>query len=145
MAFLLYRHDPFLKLPESSVTVSQPQDYYNAYRAPAQDENGFLPQSTGAQTHAGSQFQGPGSHFQALGPQLQGGSTQQESTGIPLSRAEKIQQLRADHQRRHRERQGHYPMEDKEEEYERQIQEDERKVGCGKHRKLWNGFYAQLN
>ena len=136
MAFLLYRHDPFLKLPETSVTVSQPQDYYNAYRAPAQDENGFLPQSTGAQTHhAGSQFQGPGSqfqapgsHFQALGPQLQGGSTQQESTGIPLSRAEKIQQLRADHQRRHRERQGHYPMEDKEEEYERQIQEDERKV-----------------
>ena len=45
------------------------------------------------------------------------------------SRAEKIQQLRADHQRRHQERQGHYPHDDREEEYEKQIQEDERKVG----------------
>lgn len=48
-----------------------------------------------------------------------------------MSRAERIQQLRADHQRRHQERQGHYPHEDKEEEYERQIQEEERKVGWG--------------
>lgn len=46
----------------------------------------------------------------------------------PVSRAERIQQLRADHQRRHLERHGHYPSEDKEEEYERQIQEEERRV-----------------
>ena len=45
-----------------------------------------------------------------------------------LSRAERIQQLRADHQRRHQARQGHYPQEDKEEEYERQIQEEEKRV-----------------
>ncbi|WAQ93977.1 PARD3-like protein [Mya arenaria] len=44
----------------------------------------------------------------------------------PLSRAEKIQQLRADHQRRHMERHGQYPHEDQEEEYERIIQEQEK-------------------
>ncbi|KAL4222826.1 Partitioning defective 3 [Mactra antiquata] len=46
----------------------------------------------------------------------------------PVNRAERIQQLRADHQRRHLERHGHYPSEDKEEEYERQIQEEERRA-----------------
>ena len=44
------------------------------------------------------------------------------------SRAERIQALRAEHQRRPRERQGHYPHEDKEELYERQIQEFEERV-----------------
>ena len=97
------------------MTVSQPQGYYNMNRAPEQNENGFQHQPSGVQTHyPGSQFH-DGTHL--------------ESSGAPLSRAEKIQQLRADHQRRHRERQGHYPMEDKEEEYEKQIQEDERRVG----------------
>ena len=46
-----------------------------------------------------------------------------------MSRAEWIQHLRSEHQRRHRERQGHYPQEDREERYEREIQQDEERVG----------------
>lgn len=45
--------------------------------------------------------------------------------GEGMTRAEKIQQLRLDHQRRHMERHGHYPQEEREEEYERMIQEEE--------------------
>lgn len=50
------------------------------------------------------------------------------SPSLPQSRAERIQQLRAEHQRRHRERQGQYPLDAQEEQYERQLQEYERKV-----------------
>lgn len=39
------------------------------------------------------------------------------------SRTEKIQQLRAQHQRRHLERRGHYPLEEKEERYEEAIRQ----------------------
>lgn len=46
----------------------------------------------------------------------------------PSSRTERIQQLRAEHQRRHRERQGQYPLDAQEEAYERQLQEYERQV-----------------
>ena len=49
-------------------------------------------------------------------------------TGTSPNRNERIQQLRAEHQRRHRERQGQYPLDAKEEQYEKQIQEFERKV-----------------
>ena len=43
-----------------------------------------------------------------------------------MSRAEWIQHLRAEHQRKHRERQGHYPLDDKEEKYEKEIQNVEK-------------------
>lgn len=47
---------------------------------------------------------------------------------IPVNtRTEKIQQLREEHQRKHQERQGRYPLEDKEEMYERHLQEMERR------------------
>ena len=46
-----------------------------------------------------------------------------------MSRAERIQQLRSEHQRRHKERHGQYPMDAREEQYERQLQEMERQVG----------------
>ncbi|KAK3108784.1 hypothetical protein FSP39_015692 [Pinctada imbricata] len=46
-----------------------------------------------------------------------------------MSRAEWIQQLRSEHQRRHRERQGQYPRDAQEEQYERQIQHEEEMVG----------------
>ena len=48
---------------------------------------------------------------------------------VPVSRAARIQQLRSEHQRRHRERHGQYPQDDREEQYERQLQEYERQVG----------------
>jgi hypothetical protein len=48
------------------------------------------------------------------------------SPTMPQSRAERIAALRAEHQRRHRERHGQYPLEDKEELYERQLQELEK-------------------
>lgn len=99
-------------MQETNVTVPQPQGYYDQNRPPEHD-NDFQHQPPGSQPHY------PGSQFYP--------SLQLETTGA-LSRTEKIQQLRANHQRRHRERQGHYPMEDKEEEYERQIQEEERRV-----------------
>ncbi len=48
-----------------------------------------------------------------------------------VSRAERIQQLRQQHQQRHVARQGQYPMDAEEELYERQIQEYETQVrGC---------------
>jgi len=40
-----------------------------------------------------------------------------------MTRAEWIQYLRMEHQRKHRERQGQYPHEDKEESYEEEIQQ----------------------
>ena len=43
----------------------------------------------------------------------------------PATRANKIQQLRAHHQQRHRERQGQYPMDSKEEMYEKQLKQHE--------------------
>ena len=118
--FLVPRnHDPYLRMQESSMPgMPQLQGYYNQNRPPEYDDSGFHSQVPG------SQLQYPGSQFQPV--------PQQDNTGAPLSRAEKIQQLRADHQRRHRERQGQYPMEDKEEEYEKQIQEEERRVGHNK-------------
>ena len=103
-------------------TIPQLQGYYNQNRPPEFDDNGFHSLPGPQSQYPGSQFH-PGSQQEAFYP-----GSQQEG-GPPLSRAEKIQQLRADHQRRHRERQGHYPMEDKEEEYEKQIQEEEKKVG----------------
>ena len=45
-----------------------------------------------------------------------------------LSRAERIQHLRSEHQRRHRERQGQYPLDAQEEAYEHQLQEYEKQV-----------------
>ena len=124
-------------MQETNPGVPQLQGYYNQNRPPEQDTNtGFLPYHPGAQPqYPGSQFQPSSSQHEATGAQpqypgsqFQPAGSQQGDTGAPLSRAEKIQQLRADHQRRHRERQGHYPMEDKEEEYEKQIQEEEKKV-----------------
>ena len=47
----------------------------------------------------------------------------------PPTRAERIQQLRSEHQRRHRERHGQYPSDTQEELYERKIQQFERQVG----------------
>ena len=44
------------------------------------------------------------------------------------TRAERIQQLRSEHQRRHRERHGQYPSDTQEELYERKIQQFERQV-----------------
>ena len=49
--------------------------------------------------------------------------------GAAVSRAERIQQLRQQHQQQHRARQGVYPMEQTEEIYEKRLQEDERRVG----------------
>lgn len=46
-----------------------------------------------------------------------------------MSRAEWIQHLRREHQRRHQEREGHYPLDDREERYEKEIQADETRVG----------------
>jgi hypothetical protein len=40
-----------------------------------------------------------------------------------MTRAEWIQHLRMEHQRKHRERQGQYPHEDREESYEEEIQQ----------------------
>ncbi|XP_062570152.1 partitioning defective 3 homolog isoform X4 [Saccostrea cucullata] len=45
------------------------------------------------------------------------------------SRAQWIQHLRREHQRRHQEREGHYPLDDSEERYEQEIQEEETRVG----------------
>lgn len=39
------------------------------------------------------------------------------------SRTERIQQLRAQHQRRHVERRGHYPLDEREERYEEAIRQ----------------------
>lgn len=44
------------------------------------------------------------------------------------TRTDKIQQLREEHQRRHQERQGRYPLDEQEEMYERHLQEMERRV-----------------
>lgn len=46
-------------------------------------------------------------------------------TGVHLSKADKIQQLRAKHQFQHQQRQGKYPHEEQEEYHERLLQEDE--------------------
>ncbi|XP_078322047.1 partitioning defective 3 homolog isoform X2 [Crassostrea virginica] len=46
-----------------------------------------------------------------------------------MSRAEKIQHLRREHQRRHQEREGQYPLDDSEERYEQEIQQEETRVG----------------
>lgn len=46
-----------------------------------------------------------------------------------MSRAEWIQHLRREHQRRHQEREGHYPLDDREERYEKEIQAEETMVG----------------
>lgn len=43
------------------------------------------------------------------------------------TRTDKIQQLREEHQRRHQERQGRYPLDEQEEMYERHLQEIERR------------------
>ncbi|CAE1293693.1 PARD3 [Acanthosepion pharaonis] len=43
------------------------------------------------------------------------------------TRTDKIQQLREEHQRRHQERQGRYPLDEQEEMYERHLQEMERR------------------
>ncbi|XP_021343149.1 partitioning defective 3 homolog isoform X3 [Mizuhopecten yessoensis] len=45
-----------------------------------------------------------------------------------MSRAEWIQHLRAEHQRKHKERQGRYPLDDREEGYERELQETEEQL-----------------
>ena len=68
--------------------------------------------------------------------------TAPEVPGGPVTRAEKIQQLRADHQRRHQERSGQYPHDDREEEYERQIQEIEKQVHTGLTHCFGNGAEA---
>ncbi|XP_033762104.1 partitioning defective 3 homolog isoform X6 [Pecten maximus] len=47
------------------------------------------------------------------------------ATPINMSRAEWIQHLRMEHQRKHKERQGRYPLDDREEGYEREIQATE--------------------
>lgn len=46
-----------------------------------------------------------------------------------MSRAEWIQHLRREHQRRHQEREGQYPLDDREERYEKEIQAEETMVG----------------
>ncbi|XP_050419284.1 partitioning defective 3 homolog isoform X2 [Patella vulgata] len=51
--------------------------------------------------------------------------TQFNSLPRPATKTEKIQQLRAEHRRRHQERHGHYPMEEAEEYYERKLLEEE--------------------
>lgn len=43
--------------------------------------------------------------------------------GSPQSRSERIQQLRAKHQKRHVERRGQYPLEEREEKYEQAIRQ----------------------
>lgn len=50
-------------------------------------------------------------------------------TKAVMSRAEYIQQLRSLYQQRHRQRQGVYPLDDREEQYERHMQEVEGRVG----------------
>jgi hypothetical protein len=52
---------------------------------------------------------------------LHGHPIQRGAESMPLTREERIQQLRAEHQRKHQERHGRYPHEDKEEEYEEEI------------------------
>ncbi|XP_045168371.2 partitioning defective 3 homolog isoform X3 [Mercenaria mercenaria] len=75
--------------------------------------------------HGQVPFNPPEPHSMGHSAPVVSGSDLHRDTAV--SRAERIQQLRADHQRRHQERQGQYPQEDREEEYERQIQEDEKK------------------
>ncbi|XP_064647345.1 partitioning defective 3 homolog B-like isoform X2 [Lineus longissimus] len=53
-----------------------------------------------------------------------GHHTQRDIELSAQTREERIQQLRAEHQRKHQERQGRYPHEDKEEEYEEEMQEN---------------------
>ncbi len=53
--------------------------------------------------------------------QKSSGSVAPESPPSSASRAERIQQLRAEHQRRHRERHGQYPLDHQEELYEQRL------------------------
>ena len=54
------------------------------------------------------------------------GAQQWGPRGPPESRAARIQQLRAEHQQRHRERQGQYPHDEEEDTYEHEIQQWEK-------------------
>lgn len=63
--------------------------------------------------------------------QQRGGSSKKEmSPPSPPSRADRIQQLRSEHQKRHRERHGQYPSDRQEELYEQKLQQYEKQVQC---------------
>ncbi|XP_046389525.1 partitioning defective 3 homolog isoform X3 [Ischnura elegans] len=72
---------------------------------------------------------------QHQGNQQGGGMVAERDEG---SRTERIQQLRAQHQRRHAERRGQYPMDDREERYEEAIRQslDHHGDGFGAHERL---------
>ncbi|KAL1138100.1 hypothetical protein AAG570_009794 [Ranatra chinensis] len=55
--------------------------------------------------------------------QQQPGGDVYSNIGGEQSRTDRINQLRAEHQRRHMARRGHYPLDDKEERYEQQIKQ----------------------
>ena len=79
-----------------------------------------------ALNHSSHEIRAP---LSPTGPQGAGAGIGLVPDGLsPLNRAERIQQLRAEHQRRHRERQGQYPLDAQEEAYERQLQEYEKQV-----------------
>ena len=60
----------------------------------------------------------------------------------PMSRAERIQQLREEHQRRHRERQGVYPVDAREDNYEKQMQAYEQHRAVSEDTKLVMGRHG---
>lgn len=60
---------------------------------------------------------------------LNGSASSSDDTATK-SKHERLQELRRQHQRSHRERRGHYPLDEKEDVYERQIQEYEKVSRC---------------
>ncbi|KAL8587052.1 hypothetical protein ACOMHN_023442 [Nucella lapillus] len=86
-----------------------------------------------SQTHADDRAQMPAVRTRqgGMGPTRQrgdgGGPDGGHLAGAAASRAERIQQLRLQHQQQHRARQGMYPMDQNEEIYEQNLQDDERR------------------